>query len=282
MSYKIKVPTRSVPVEQMPHLSRGERILFFLEQRRNALLTGVLILVLAGVGVGVVLWLEHRNADQALALEARATDLHQNQRPAAGQAEGGVSEQKLGQAIELYQRIIEEYPRTPSAPRAMYLLGDAYMDQGESDRAIRVYRDFVATYPDQDLLLGLAYQRLGYAYLKSDDREEAAKAFSAVVDIPEALNKDVALFELGKLEEAQSRPEAALERYEQLIARYPNSPLSSEARLHIRALSPEKPEATDKSESQQSEAQKAQRGARSEVSGARTEQGSGKSKDLDR
>lgn len=255
MGYKIKVPTRSAQVEQMPYLSRGERILFFLEQHRNALLIGILILVLAGIGVGVVSWLEHRNAEQALALEARATDLHQNQRPGSGQSQADVSEQKLGQAVELYQRIIKEYPRTPSASRAMYFLGDAYMDRGEFDRAIQIYRDFVATYPDQGLLLGLVYQRLGYLYLKSEDREEAAKAFSAVVDIPGSLNKDVALFELGKLEEAQSRPEAALERYEQLVARFPNSPLSSEARLHIRALSPEKPEGTEISEGQQSEAQ---------------------------
>lgn len=243
MGYKIKTPTSQAPVEPLPGLSRGEQIWLFLEQHRTALLIGILLVVLAGAAVGVVFWLEHRNAEQALALEARATDLYQG--PTTGQRQAEESEQKVGQAIELYQRIIDEYPRTASARRAMYLLGNAYMDQGEFDRAIQVYRDYLTTYPDQPLLLGLVYQRLGYAYSKSGDRDEASKAFAAVQDVPGALNKDLALLELGKLEEAQSRPEAALEHYERLVAQYPNSPLASEARLHIKALSPEEPEAEE-------------------------------------
>jgi tetratricopeptide (TPR) repeat protein len=85
---------------------------------------------------------------------------------------------------------------------------------------------------------------LAYAYLLQGDRAQAIKTFSAVLDVPGALNKDQALFELGKLEEAQSRPEGALARYQDLTRSYPNSPFASEAAIRIKALEVKKsPEA---------------------------------------
>ena len=89
-------------------------------------------------------------------------------------------------------------------------------------------------------MLGLVYQRLGYAYLLHGDRDQAVTAFLAVLDVPGALNKDHALFELGKMEEAQSRPEGALAHYQELMKSYPNSPLASEATVRIKALEAKK------------------------------------------
>jgi tetratricopeptide (TPR) repeat protein len=86
------------------------------------------------------------------------------------------------------------------------------------------------------MMLGLVYQRLGYAYLLQGARDQATSSFSAVLDIPGALNKDQVLFELGKLEETLSRPEGALARYQELMKAYPNSPFASEAAVRIKAL----------------------------------------------
>jgi tetratricopeptide (TPR) repeat protein len=85
-------------------------------------------------------------------------------------------------------------------------------------------------------LLSLVYQRLGYAYLLKGNAEQAGNAFSAVLDMPNALNKDQVLFELGKLEESQSRPEGALARYQELMKTYPNSPFTGEAAVRTKAL----------------------------------------------
>jgi tetratricopeptide (TPR) repeat protein len=86
----------------------------------------------------------------------------------------------------------------------------------------------------------MVYQRLGYAYLLKGDADQAAKAWSAAVEVPGALNKDQALFELGKLEESQSRPEGALARYQDLMKTYPNSPFTGEAAVRIKALEAKK------------------------------------------
>jgi len=96
-------------------------------------------------------------------------------------------------------------------------------------------------------LLGLVQQRMAYAYLVKGDRDQAVKAFTGILEIPGALNKDHVLFELAKLEESQSRPEGALAHYQDLMKNYPNSPFTSEAAVRVKVLevkkSPESPAA---------------------------------------
>ena len=93
----------------------------------------------------------------------------------------------------------------------------------------------------------LVQQRLAYAYLVKGDRDQAVKAFTGILEIPGALNKDHVLFELAKIEESQSRPEGALAHYQDLMKNYPNSPFTSEAAVRVKVLevkkSPESPAA---------------------------------------
>jgi tetratricopeptide (TPR) repeat protein len=99
----------------------------------------------------------------------------------------------------------------------------------------------VLLYASNVSLLGLVQQKLGYAYLLKGDRDQAAKAYSTVLEIPGSLNRDHALFELARLEESQSRPEGALAHYQDLMKNYPNSPFSSEAAIRVKALEVKKP-----------------------------------------
>ena len=87
-------------------------------------------------------------------------------------------------------------------------------------------------------------QRLAYSYLLKGDREQAAKAFTAIVNSPGALLKDQALFELARLEESQSRPEGAIAHYQELIKTYPTSPFTSEATIRTKVLDVKSKEAS--------------------------------------
>lgn len=91
-------------------------------------------------------------------------------------------------------------------------------------------------YSSNPSLLGLVQQRLAYAFLVKGDRDQAAKTFAAILELPGALNKDQVLFELAKMEEVQSRPEGALAHYQDLMKNYPNSPFTSEAAVRVKVL----------------------------------------------
>lgn len=232
MPYKIKVSPKGAPVTEAQLVSGVERWLALVREHRRAILTAAIVLLTAIAAIGAALWVEHRNAQQALEIQREATRFYLD-RPTDQPAK---ADENLRKAITLYRQVVEQFPRSPSAHLSLYHLGNAMVQINDLAGAIAAYNTYVSTYGGNKLFLGMIYQRLGYAYLLNGERDKAVRAFEAALQVPGALNKDQVLFELGKLEEAQSRPEGALARYQELIKDYPNSPFAGEASVRIKAL----------------------------------------------
>ena len=232
MTYRIKVPPRTLPVDEAHLVSALEHKLVDLQKYRWPLLVGLLVAVLAGGVVGAVLWYDQETAEKAQALEREAT-LHYLTRPANDQKK---VESNLKEAIALYKKIADEYPRTPSAPLALFGAGNALMETNQVDAAIETYNRLLSAYASNAPLVNLARQKLGYAYLLKGEQSQAEQSYSTILNASASLNRDQALFELARLDESQSRPDAALKRYQELSKSYPNSPYASEAALREKIL----------------------------------------------
>ncbi len=232
MSYRIKVPAKADPLDETHLLSGVERFLLVLQEQRRALLVGLgVILIAAAVIIGVI-WYDYQATLKARELDQEAT-LHYLNRPADDPKK---AQEQLSQAINLYKQVVDQYSRTSVAPLALFHLGNAQVLGNEIDAGIESYKRFMLLYSSNPSLLGLVQQRLAYAYLVKGDRDQAAKAFAGILEIPGALNKDQVLFELAKMEESQSRPEGALAHYQDLMKNYPNSPFTSEAAVRVKVL----------------------------------------------
>lgn len=236
MGYRIRRESQSIPADEAHLLSGMERLLVWLEQNRQGVLIGVLVVVLAVAAVGGVLWYEAWQDEAAAEVYRQATQLVLD-RPADNPAK---AEENLKQAIALYRRLVEQYPRSPSAQLGLFQLGNALTQINDIKGAVEAYSKYVATYGTNKMMLGLVYQRLAYAHLLNGDQEAAAKALLNIVGLPGTLNKDHALFELGKLEESLGRPEGALAHYQNLLKVFPNSPLAGEATVRMKALEAKK------------------------------------------
>ena len=200
------------------------------------------MLVAAAVVAGVM-WYDYQTTLKARELDQEAT-LHYLNRPADDPKKATNSSRR---PLTLYKQVVDQYPRSPVAPLALFHLGNAQVLANEVDAGIETYKRFMLLYSSNTSLLGLVQQRLAYAYLVKGDRDQAVKAFTGILEIPGALNKDHVLFELAKMEESQSRPEGALAHYQDLMKNYPNSPFTSEAAVRVKVLevkkSPESPAA---------------------------------------
>ena len=236
MSYRIKVPAKTLPVDEAHMLSGLEHQLHRLKAYRRPLLVGLGVLVLAAGVVGGVFWVDRQASQKAQALEREATRLLM----ARATSDPKVADDLLKQAMTKYREVIDQYPRTASAPLALFQLGNAQAQANDLPAAIDTYQRFLLLYGSNSWLAGLAQQRLAYAYLLKGDHEQAAKAFTGIVNAPGALNKDQALFELAKLEDAQSRPEGALAHYQELIKTYPSSPYAGEAATRAKVMDAKK------------------------------------------
>ncbi len=243
MSYRIKVPAKVDPLDEAHLLTGVERFLLVLQEQRRAVLAGLGVLLVAAAVVAGVIWYDYQATLKARELDQEAT-LHYLNRPADDPKK---SHEQLAQAINLYKQVVDQYPRSPVAPLALFHLGNAQVLANEVDAGIETYKRFMLLHGSNTSLLGLVQQRMAYAYLVKGDRDQAVKAFTGILEIPGALNKDHVLFELAKLEESQSRPEGALAHYQDLMKNYPNSPFTSEAAMRVKVLevkkSPESPAA---------------------------------------
>lgn len=232
MSYRIKVPAKGDPLDEAHLLSDVDRFLHLLQEQRRAVLVGLGVLLVAAAVVAGVMWYDYQATLKARELDQEAT-LHYLNRPADDPKK---AHEQLTQAVTLYKQVVEQYPRSPVAPLALFHLGNAQVLANEVDAGIETYKRFMLLYGSNTSLLGLVQQRLAYAYLAKGDRDQAVKAFTGILEIPGALNKDHVLFELAKMEESQSRPEGALAHYQDLMKNYPNSPFTSEAAIRVKVL----------------------------------------------
>jgi tetratricopeptide (TPR) repeat protein len=232
MSYRIRVPAKTLQVDEAHLISGVEHTLIRLQEYRRPLLVGLGVFLLAAAVVGGVFWIDRQASQKAFELEREATRMVMlrptNDPPKADKA--------LKDAIAQYRQVIDQYPRTPSASLALYHLGNALVQANDLPGAIDAYQRFTVLYGSQQSLVALAQQRLAYVYLLKGDRDQAAKVFSSILTMPGALNKDQALYELARLEESQSRPEGAVAHYQELLKSYPRSPYASEATLRTKIL----------------------------------------------
>ncbi len=236
MSYRIKVPAKTLPVDEAHMLSSLDHALHRAGSYRLPLLVGVGVLVLAAALVGGVLYVDRQAAQKAQGLEQEA--MRFLTAPSANDPQK--ADHALKEAITRYRQIVEQYPRTATAPLALYHLGNTLVQTNELSAAIEAYQQFLTLYGSNPSMAGLVRQRLAYVYLHKGDRDQAAKALTGILDAPGTLNRDQALFELARLEESQLRPEKALARYQELIETYPNSPFTSEATIRTKILDAKK------------------------------------------
>jgi outer membrane protein assembly factor BamD (BamD/ComL family) len=232
MSYHIKVSAKTLPVDEAHMLSSLDHTLHQLQNYRRPLLVGLGVVLLAAAVVGGVFYVDRQSSQKAQELEREAIRFLTD--PAVNDPQK--VDQALKEAIARYRQVVDQYPRTPTAPLALYHLGNTLVQANDVNAAIEAYQRYMAFYGSNPSMVGLVQQRLAYAYLLKGERDQAVKALTAILETPGTLNRDQALFELARLEESQSRPEGALAHYQELIKTYPNSPFTSEATIRTKVM----------------------------------------------
>ena len=232
MSYRIKVPAKTLPVDEAHMVSWVDHTLHRALDYRRPVLVGLGVLVLAVAVVGGVFYVDRQAAQKAQDLEREA--MRFLTAPSANDPQK--ADLALKEAIAKYRQIVDQYPRTPTAPLALYHLGNTLVQANELSAAIEAYQRFLTLYSSNPSMAGLVQQRLAYVHLLKGDRDQAKKALTGILETPGTLNRDQALFELARLEESQSRPEGALAHYQELIKTYPNSPFTSEATIRTKIM----------------------------------------------
>ncbi|MBD3426478.1 MAG: tetratricopeptide repeat protein [Candidatus Omnitrophica bacterium] len=136
-------------------------------------------------------------------------------------------------ARERFLGAIEKGAPSPYRERSYLGLGKAYSAAGEYDKAVEMLTEALASRED-NLTGALARYEIGNVKFKVMDFKEAAKQYMMVAilyDDRELCSK--ALFRAGEAFEKAGMPEKSAEAYQELIQRYPGTPIAGEAKEMI-------------------------------------------------
>jgi tetratricopeptide (TPR) repeat protein len=128
-------------------------------------------------------------------------------------APAGPSGDTPPRAIAAFRRVIEEYPRTEYAARALYQIGRLlFEEQFDLDGAIDSFRKAAQEFAGPGPLRHELALRTGQVLLAKGDTAEAAKLFTGIARAPDALpdQSDEASFRIAELEYFACRFDSAL------------------------------------------------------------------------
>ena len=165
--------------------------------------------------------------------------------------ESELEKKRYPEAREHFRKVVERHPNSSYAPRARFLLGEAFYRDAEFDKAIKEFETFLAFYPRHQIA-DLVQYRLAMAYydqVKPIEQDQtlakrALDAFKTVVkQYPESRYATDALAKIevcrGRLAQKevwvaayylnQGNPGGARQRLEKVIKDYPRAPVMPEA-----------------------------------------------------
>lgn len=137
------------------------------------------------------------------------------------------------QAIEFYDKLLS-MPSTKESPLrcdALYARGVAYEDLDQFDQAFASFKQLLSSCDRSELITDV-HQRMGDLLILRGDYEGAIASFSAAFDSTDSdEDRSYALFRQAFSLVQANRPAEAAEKYEQLLAEFPNSQFAAAAVL---------------------------------------------------
>ena len=120
------------------------------------------------------------------------------------QGEAFLEKKQYLEAREAFRKIVERHPNSTYAPRARFLIGEAFYREAEFDKAVKEFEIFLAFYPRHQIA-DLVQYRLAMSYYD----------------------------QLKPIEQDQGLTAKALEQFKKLVKEYPDSRYATEALAKI-------------------------------------------------
>lgn len=142
----------------------------------------------------------------------------------------------LPTAASQFQTIIQTYGGTRAAAEATIGLNQVRLINGQNELAVTGIREFIASGPDREFLPP-AYGLLGAALENAAKPAEAAEAYRNAAEAADVdYLKATYLVEAGRALVTAGRRDDAAQVYRDVVARYPETPMTTEAKVRLAEL----------------------------------------------
>ena len=217
--------------------ARGFELMEWMQEKQGLVLGVIGLIVAAGIGYGVYQYTKNNANEAASTALAAALDVYEAPLlDAAATPDASdktpkykTAEERAKAARELFKTAGMAHKGTGAAAVAQLYIGHASLKVGEYDPAIAAYEAFLQQTPQSDPLRFAGYSGLAAALDGKGDRKAAIAKLEDLIALPEKIDEDAALLELGRLQIAEGNTDAARKSLERIAKDFPESALKSRA-----------------------------------------------------
>ena len=124
---------------------------------------------------------------------------------------------------DAYESLLRKYKNKQGAKIARLIYANLSLDAGNADQAILLYESALKDFERETSFTNFILSSLGYAYEKKHDYQQAITYFNRISSGDDAVMKDVALFNLGRLYGELGDGPKSREAYGRLASDYTDS-----------------------------------------------------------
>ncbi len=211
-----------------------------VQHRSEILFAFVALLVLIGLGVGVVAWMDSRERRALDMLEAIELDYN-------AYFEAGNDEEREVDVTHLITRLDElaqQRGSTKAGGLAFFYLGELYYQEERYEDAVAAYQGYLNKLPKKSPYRAWVLTNIGYSYEALSDFAAAAESFLAVAQMAGNPLQDDAYLNTARVLEKQNKVGEARQYYQRLIDEFPDSPQAPLARTKLALLASKEAAAT--------------------------------------
>lgn len=190
------------------------------ERQKRLAIYGFVVLVIIIIIVSFFLYSSNQQKT-ARQLEYNAYNIYYNEY----QPSQITDQERYERALALFKKSYN----TKKTPRALLYIASCYYELGRYDDALKTLKDFSERYADEHAMIPLAYIQMAQAYRQKGEPDEALKTLDDFSHFKSDLYKDYALMESGRILEKEGKLEEAKDKFNELTARFPDSPFFEEA-----------------------------------------------------
>ena len=231
--------TRAAAGIQDEFQARGFELVEWMQEKQGLVLGVIGVIVLAGLGFGVYTVVntsrnQDASVDLAKALEAYEAPITE-EAPKDGPSFKDSAERARA-SRDLFQKTASAHKGTGPATIAHLYIGHASMKLGEYDVAVGAYQSFLDGTSKNDPLRFAGLSGVASALDAKGDRKGAIAKLEELVGLPDKIDEDAALLELGRLHQAEGNLDAARAALERIGKDFPESSLKSRAEENLATL----------------------------------------------
>lgn len=205
-------------------ISRSQEL---IEQNKNlviGLAVGLVVVLVAAFG-----YTQYSQAQEQEAQAEIAPAIFYFEKDSLGKALNGDNNSTIG-----LLGVADEYSGSDAANIANFYIGSSYLKQGKFDEAIEYLEDFGG---GDILVQARAYSLLGDAYMEKEDFDKAVSYYTKASNYePNDQFTPVYLMKLGLAHEMAGNKESAQKAYNEIVADYPQSREVNNAKKALAAL----------------------------------------------